>query len=426
MLGLTLGLLLFWTLRVYYWSLVHEAPFSDMADFESIALRVLDGWSFEHSPFWRSYRPPVLPILRAAVMAVCGRDEQLVAWHYFLAALTCATALWMVREVALASRQWIGVALFLVIALSKASIFWSYKIASEGPSEAMLYASIAGSLRALRLARARDFFWAGALYAITLQTRPIFVVLLVLGPFLMGALVLLRAPDARAGVLRCGVALAAGVFLLWAPWLVRSYRLYGHVVPLTTQGPYTFLWEYGAVTIRLDDGTVVTKTVGELQQEAEARFPNDYEAAQYDQHLALLWLAQHPGYYLETLGRRVVQTMTDHDEPLSRVPRRTLLPRPLDHVLLDKSLLTFTSGVVGMIVLAVLFPPLFVVPLACLASWAFGLMSLGYPRIVEPILPLVLAGNLGWLALLPAVASHVARRGAVSTNAAQPASGDCG
>ncbi|MFN8542840.1 MAG: glycosyltransferase family 39 protein [Candidatus Binatia bacterium] len=402
-----LGLVAFWGLRARYWSITREAPFSDMADFESIAVGVREHFRFDHTPFWRQYRPPVTPLLRAGVMLLFGRDASLDAWHWCLAGITCLGLVWLCVELAQATgRRWPALLLLWLVACTKSSIFWSLKMASEGPAEAVLYWAVAATLRALRMPRPGWWLTAGLLYATAVLTRPIFAPVALLGPPV--ALVTALLERGRGFVppitLRRATALAAvmalGVGIGWAPWLVRSYRLYGHVVPLTTQGPYSFIFELGAVTLRPPDGLPFEATCESLQAEAPSRFPNDYEASRWAQGLVAGWVAENWPYYLRTYALRIPRTAADLTVTLTRVSRTELFRGPLDQVLPDKTGWLFLGGIGGLVVATCALPRLSIWALACLGSWVFGMVTIGEPRIVEPIVPMVLAGNLGWLTLL--------------------------
>jgi hypothetical protein len=168
---LVAGVVVFWALRALYWRGVDELPFSDMADFERIALRVLREWSFQHDAFWRSYKMPVLPLLGAGVWGVAGAHNYL-AWRIFQTAITCLAMTWLALELRrVTGARWVGVAFVWVVALTRSSIFWSYKYATEGVAEALLYAVCAALLWALRSRRPVAFVLTGVLLTAASLTK---------------------------------------------------------------------------------------------------------------------------------------------------------------------------------------------------------------------------------------------------------------
>ena len=63
-------------LRLLYVSQIESAPFSDMADYETVALNLLEGRGLIMSDLYKAYRPPGYPLLIAAVYKVAGTDPQ--------------------------------------------------------------------------------------------------------------------------------------------------------------------------------------------------------------------------------------------------------------------------------------------------------------------------------------------------------------
>lgn len=412
-----LGTALFWGLRAWYWNITVEAPFSDMADFETMALRLLQRGEIAHRDFWVTYRPPVLPIFRAGVMAIFGRDEQLIAWHWCLAAVTFMALVWMSYEVSrVTQRPWLGLTMLLVIASAKPSIFWSLKVASEGLAEAMLYASIAITLLAERSRSRTAFLLAGFTYAVTFLTRPLYVIVGFAAPafFLARELVARRRAAHRTSLLH--TALPIGLILLglavgWSPWLIRSYRLYGHIVPLTTQGAQSFLWEIWQIKVTLDDGEVVDTTIPRLLSEAPKRFRNDYEAAQYDNRLLRQWLRENWRSWLRGLGPRIRRSATEPVADLTHVSRVDLFPGTWDRALPDKTPTLLATGLLGLVILTACRQALGILLIVTAGSWGFGVLFLGLPRLLDPVVPLLLAGNAGWVVAVGWVARRVRANG---------------
>jgi hypothetical protein len=188
------------------------------------------------------------------------------------------------------------------------------------------------------------------------------------------------------------LAYALGVALTWGPWLVRSYRLYGHPVAFTTQRPYAFLWELGTVKVTLADGTPVLHHVNDMQAEAAQRFKTDYDASKYGDEVVRGWLRENWRSYLRMIRPRLLRQISDRTEYLTKLPRDNLFgihPEPL----LDKGRTAVLVGWAGL-VLFVLAYGAWAAPLAILPHVVvpFGALLLSYPRMFDPYLPLSLYG----------------------------------
>ncbi len=384
----------FFGVRAWYWSLTEEEPFSDMLDYLTIGHRVADSWTFDQSPFWQSYKPPTLPILIAGVVTLFGKS--LVAWRIFAAVFvfvgaTCA-AVMITRAT---KRSWHGYALLLIVAISRPSIFWSYKVATESIAEGFGYFCIAATLWVFRRPSAIKLAVLGALFAAAMLNRPQTAIVL---PLIAGGVFLMRPRGSKLTFARrwlrsagLSAAFCLGALLLWSPWLVRSYKLYGHVLPLTSQGPYSFLWLLDDVTAEID-GVRVTKSRIALQEEAPQHFANDYEAQAHASRFVKSWLAENGDRYPRLILSRLWSTLSDRRIYLTRVSREDLLPHPVNDLLLDKSVLSMLVGVLGLIVLALRSRSAWVIGVVTMGPWVFGHFFLDYPRIIEPGIPMVLFG----------------------------------
>jgi hypothetical protein len=391
---------LFAGLRIAYWNTVTEVPFSDMADYLNIAKGVLHDGSFKFDSFWMSYKPPTLPAFGAGVFLLAG-SEDLLVWRVALGFMTLLGLSWASYEVyALTKRRWLGILLLLIVAISKSSIFWSLKFATEGTSEMLNYWSVALFLCALRTKRVTPFFALGVTLTAAVLNRPQSLPILPLVFLLMILVLRLRAQHIANGRLTNSRILPAafilGVALCWTPWLVRSWRLYGHVVPFSSQGPYSFLWELGQVTNSAGD----VSDIDTLQREAAKRFANDYEAEQYAQSFVTYWIKTHYREYPALFTYRLERSFDEPGIDLSHVPRTTLFGDYLDRILLDKSKLLAIPGILGLVALAFIQLELAVLLIVALAPWLFGALFISSPRLLEPYIPLILYANSAWPLLI--------------------------
>jgi hypothetical protein len=384
---------LFWSLRFAYWSITEEEPFSDMADLIAIASAFLKDGSLGMGEFWRAYKVPTVPIMMATVFAIAG-EPNLDAWRVAQTLFVFLAAVWLAREIYLRSASHLlALGLFCCVALARSSIFWSFKPATESVAEGFVYLIPACALWHGRRLHAISAFALGFLMVAATLARPNFLILL---PVFALWLLWLHGFAWKANS-RARAAIGAsclGVALAWSPWIGRNYVIYGAFVPISTQGPYTFLWELGDVVVTLPDGTRVKTNVQKLQDEAGSSFKTDYEAARYAGHLMRSWLKENWKPYLRMVVGRAWRQLTDRTEYLTKVRRDKLFVTDGFEPLLDKRKPLVILGLLGLAA----FPvrrlwavPIILVPW-CL--WPFGALFIGYSRMFEPLVPLVSFGTV--------------------------------
>ncbi len=279
----TVSFALFAALRALYWFSIDEKPFSDMADYYAIAKRVWQSFSFEHNYFWKSYKPPGMPLLAAPIVGPFDGDVGLWIWRVILAAATFLGALFLASQLAHVCRsRWIAVGFLIIVSISKSSIFWSYRFSTESPTEAVTYVAIALFLWFVRDVRERTVWHAGLLGAVCIWLaliRPNMMPVFGIVPVGIALRWLTRYPKSYSRMTAHVVAFTMGVMVLWTPWLCRGLHLYGELVPFSTQGPYSFLWEVDG--FHYDDPELGRRNVNAdiLQAEAANRFSTDKQAA---------------------------------------------------------------------------------------------------------------------------------------------------
>ena len=394
-----LAVVLFWGLRISYWNSTEEMPFSDMVGLENMARNIRHHFDFSWDPFFQSFGTPTTPALRAVQCLLLG--ESLTAWRYLQTALLFAGALWLAYEIFVISRSgWLAFGLFLLVSLSKPSIFWSLKLARESLAESFIYFTVAGCLRSFRTERRASFVMTGVLFGLALLNRPNFLLAI---PALAVVIVANGIPRAgtkeRLSILKRNAAFlgcfALGLALTWGPWIVRSYRLYHHPVPLTTQVPYTFFWEWGVVTVQDDDGAAIDFTKNTLQAEAPGKFENDYQAYVYGKGLIRQWLKTNWRDYLARIPSNITRSAQNYTVMLTKVSRRHLFSDWRDKLLIDKSSLLVLTGIIGLIAWLWGRPPWLVsVAVVALTPWLNSAFFLSLPRMFDPHITIILFGNL--------------------------------
>jgi hypothetical protein len=405
---------LFWTLRVSYWSTVSEEPFSDMANFDQVAHGIAASWTFDWSPFWKTYTTPVLPTARAFQIIVFG--ETLTAWRMFQATLTFAATLWLAYEIYLNSgSRALAFALLFGVALSKPSIFWSLKLAREGLHEVLVYALSACFLFSVRTRRSILLVPLGILTAALFLNRANSLPLLPIVALMITVSFLTRIAGSNRAHWRPGVmaliVFSSGVALLWTPWIIRSWNLYGEPVLLSTQGPYGILWELGEISVSLADGKRITTDVNRLQQEAGVSFTTDLAASKYAGEIALAWLRGNVNKLPALSLSRVETTIYDRSIYLTKVPRQNLYGNYIDRLLIDKTPFRVFAGLLGLLILGLLYRWEFLFLFAATTvPWLSAAVLVGYPRMLEPAIPMILFGNVAWVALLYRATAHARAR----------------
>jgi hypothetical protein len=387
------AIILFWVVRIYYWNLIIEEPFSDMAQYVWIGTKVAANFDFSVDNFWQSYKLPGVPLAMGAVFRLAGGPD-LWAFRIFQSLMVCLALLWFVFEVYARTRSHvIGVLIIVAVALSQPSIFWSYKPATEGLSEACLFFSVAAWMAYLRRSDLVYASLAGFTVIVAVLTRANYIPLLLIVPAGIFYSAWRNAETRRARLVG-GFACVAVIVVVWLPWIIRSYSIYGHIVPLSTQGPYTFLWEAGHVSRDNGQGGVDTKNVTELQREAPGRFDNDYSASSYAQGFVMSWIRAHWAEYPRIWLARMSAQVTDRSESLTKVSRAQLFGGWLDSVLLDKTPVLLFGGLAGYLVVGFrTCGHFFVIPLLLVLVAAFGALFLSYARMLDPLIALTIAGN---------------------------------
>jgi hypothetical protein len=378
--------------------MTNEEPFSDMKDFILVALDFQHSGSLGMGSFWQTYKLPVVPMLMAATFALTG-DADLGAWRLTQSALVFLSVSWLAREIYIHSRSHVlAFGILVCVALARSSIFWSFKPASESVAEAFVYAVVACALWYSRRSSSFVALVLGALIIVATLARANFIILL---PVFVAWVWWNADPANTQGRRRYRVVAAflSGVALAWSPWIIRNYQLYHAIIPISNQGPYTFLFELGRVSAKLPDGTRVDSDMNNLQREAYQRFPNDYEAARYAEYFVRTWLEEHWKQYPILVGLRAWRQLDDDTIYLTKVPRDRLFGLEFEP-LLDKAAAITTCGLIGLLVLGI--TNVWALPLALVpwTLWPFGALFLGDPRMFEPLIPITLFGVFALIYLL--------------------------
>jgi len=373
--------------RLIYWGSVNEIPFSDMADYirwgQSFAV---GDWMLE-GQFWGGYKPPGVPLLYAGMFFLSGGfDLDHLRWMQLLIFVLCLAFLsWqLVRD---SGSLLTGMLLILVVAFTKSSVFWSYKLGTETLSESMLYLSLGVVMWVSREScNAYRYIVLALVTTFATFVRPNSLPLI--GVLLLFPLIsAFRLEKMRA--LRCLVTYILSVVFFWGPWVVRNYEYCGQFVPLSTQGPYTFLWELGDVNLTDSVGRKVSVHVNQLQAEAPKKFANDCQASQHAMVLVKYWIQENIKNYPELVIRRLGRFVTERQIDLTSISRTQLHPL-LDVLLFDKGEGQIVFATVIALALSFFYTWVRIISISLAASLIFSALFLGDARMFEPYIPLFL------------------------------------
>jgi len=399
-----LSMIIFWSIRILYWNSIEEEPFSDMANFDQVSHSVLCCWVFDWSEFWKTYSTPTLFVFRAVDLYLFG--EGLDHWRYFQTFFLFVFLVWSAYEIYLFTKNyWISLVLLLITALSKPSIFWSYKLSREYLHEMLIFAVLATFMFAIRKNTYVSYFLLGIILITNILNRPNS---LIITPFLFLLIFIIQfrklntskkfssrlQMTSRRLVLPFAL-ITFGLLSLWTPWVVRSVLIYKEPVLLSLQTPYTFLWELGDITVKLDNGEVITTNVNSLQSNAYKDFPNDLAASKYATKIMNAWIQEHALELPQIILRRIQASINNKVEYLTKVSRTDLFHNKADKLLLfDKSKPIVLLGIVGLILFPIRFGTrLWIFPLCALVPWLSGAAMVGYPRMLDPSLSLIIFGS---------------------------------
>lgn len=368
-----------------------------MADFEQVAQNIVNDFSFRLDTFWQSYKSPVLPSFRAMQILAFGPD--LLYWRVSLLVLTLAGVLWLFRELRLVTHSnLLGLILLFTVALSKSSIFWSYKLSTEGLSEALLYLSLAAAFFTWRRP-VRGALPLAIILTLATLNRPNAILSLGFFPLLLAIKWYLSSQKPAPRVLLCTLSLyVIGISAIWAPWLYRSYTLYGHVVPFNTAGPTSFIYGVWQVPVQQDDGTTKEMTWQQMMEAGPKKFESDYTFYIWARAIVAEWLKNNWRTMPALIATRLESGIRDRDVQLTRVSRINLFAEPLNTILVDKEYPLILSGTAGLILLPIVAGvTLILIPALSIHIWVISAFFQANPRFIEPVIPLLLFGNVSYL-----------------------------
>ncbi len=263
---LVLLLVLGFALRLAYVSQITTPPFSDMADYETMALNLLEGKGLIMSDLYKAYRPPAYPLMIAGVYRWCGLDPRNI--YYLQCVLSVLTVLLVygmtfhlfnLRKDSdldpVADRRtcphpatiaFFSAALFC---FEETSIFFCGQLLTETLFTLLFVAWGYLLVRSVTRPSLPMATWAGIIAGLAILTRPNMAPLVLMGAywFFRASRTYFRPPAAdwhRFSLLDSPFAppfvMVLYAFLAVSFWTIRNQAVLDHVVPVSTNSGVNF------------------------------------------------------------------------------------------------------------------------------------------------------------------------------------------
>ncbi len=297
MAALGMILILYAAVRLSYVLHIEETPFSDMADYERIALGLLAGKEQGHNPFFQSFYAHGLPYYVAAIYHLFGIKNMLALKlvNVFLGLLATLAIYASGRLISGFQAGLIGAFLF---AFSHEMTFWSAKLSTEHLFACISVIALYFVLLAWKQNKIYWFFLAGIMLGYLFFIRSILHFFLL--SLFMGFLFFHPAKFRK--ILLHGFVFLVSFLLVLSPWIIRGYERYGQLMLTGTGGWFSFVHQNNDIVQPGEFGGREIQVF--YQQEGPKRFENDLQAAKWAQQEALEWVKTHPWRYIQlSIGR---------------------------------------------------------------------------------------------------------------------------
>lgn len=248
------------TLRVAYVRLIDTPPFSDMADYETMALNLLDGRGLSMDTThltYRAYRPPAYPVFIAAVYKLLGKDPVFVREvQCILSVLTVLLVyalgreLFSNRDVKRSKRgQGVGLVAAGLFAFDEATIFFTGQLLSE---TLFVFLLVSWSYLLVRSSVRPHVGMAtliGLIGGVAILVRPLFGPILIFGAYwyFRRAQVACKPPPSDwkkfsfiDSPYAPPLALVVYAGMIVSLWGLRNYAVVGSIIPTATNGGVNF------------------------------------------------------------------------------------------------------------------------------------------------------------------------------------------
>lgn len=252
-----LGLFMFLglALRLAYVQQIETPPFSDMADYETMALNFLEGRGFIMSDLYRAYRPPLLPMIIALVYSVAGTNaENVRVLQCILSTVTVGLIYLLGRRLAQPMEgrfdpRTVGLIAAGLFCFEETSVFFCGQLLTETVFTLLVVAWAYALVRGAESVSFGLASIAGLCAGLAILARPNFGPVVLLG----AAWLFFRnretcAPPASdwrgfrliASPYAPPFVLLLICFLVVSTWTIRNRLVLGHLVPVSTNGGVNF------------------------------------------------------------------------------------------------------------------------------------------------------------------------------------------
>jgi 4-amino-4-deoxy-L-arabinose transferase-like glycosyltransferase len=269
---------------------IHAAPkeFPDSAIYHQIAVNVCSGKGLTQDPQTALFRPPGYPLFLAGCYSVFGPNLRVVGFaQAVLGALTALVIFFLARYLFDDTTGWIAAA---IAAVYPFFVFYSALLLTETLFIALLTGGMALLIHAARSQRLGSAALAGLVLGLGVLTRSSLIGFIVfVAPFWW------LATRAR-GLGRSAQAYALmllGLAIVLSPWVIRNYRLTGHLVLTTLQAGHDL---YEANSPEATGGPA--SHLIDWDKATEGRKLTEYERDRFLRGKALAYIRDHPGRFL--------------------------------------------------------------------------------------------------------------------------------
>ena len=243
--------------RLLYIAQIQTPPFSDMQDYDRIAVRFLMGEGLIQSEDYKAYRAPLYPLFLAFNYLVFGHN---VFWvrvvQALLGSLTAVLASFWAFKTRAATGLSVAFATItgICVALSDESVFYCGQLLTETLYAVLLMGWLV-TLTCSRSKRFRNLILPGLLQGAMVLTRPVALFLIPVGWFWIVRKADEKGPRPKLERIFVYTLIALAVIV---PWTVRNAIVTGHFVPVSTNGGVNFYighnegfgyWSTGAKSI---------------------------------------------------------------------------------------------------------------------------------------------------------------------------------
>ncbi|MBI4300071.1 MAG: glycosyltransferase family 39 protein [Chloroflexi bacterium] len=223
-------------LRLAYVLLFGPSTYSwDGRVYDQIAHNILNGTGFNYAPgFNESFRPPLYPFFLAGIYKTLGSSIVVVrAVQAVLGVISCLAVYVAGRRV---GGRALGLLAIAILVFDPWAIWYTREVLAETLFTLLLLLGVLCVLLLRERHSWRIGIVAGLLFGLAALTRPLALLIPVISAFWLMAPFSSRVHRQVVPVVAMLLALVVAI----TPWTVRNYLIHHRIVPIATEGGYTF------------------------------------------------------------------------------------------------------------------------------------------------------------------------------------------